>query len=81
MLGQRSSKEQSAIDAAAQGKDGVTIPGGASEPWRCGTERCGQWAWWDGLGLAVSSLPTIKNSMYSHPGTMRQHLAEPSSGF
>jgi len=22
---------------------GVTVPGGVAEPWRCGTEGCGQW--------------------------------------
>lgn len=25
----------------AQGSDGVTIPGGAQERWRCGSEGCG----------------------------------------
>ena len=25
--------------------DGVTVPGGVKEPWRCGTEGRGQWAW------------------------------------
>ena len=34
---------------AAQGDGGVTVPGGAQELWRCGTEERGQWAWWDGL--------------------------------
>ena len=29
---------------AAQGSDGVTIPGGLHAPWRCGTEGRGQWA-------------------------------------
>ena len=31
---------------------------GCSEPWRCGTEGCGQWARWGGLGIseAFSSL-------------------------
>jgi len=28
-------------EQAAQGGDGVTIPGGVQEPWRCGTE--GNW--------------------------------------
>ena len=27
---------------------GVTVPEGVSEPQGCGTERCGQWAWWGG---------------------------------
>ena len=35
----------------AQGGGGVTISGGVQEPWTHGTESCGQWAWWDGLGL------------------------------
>ena len=34
---------------AVEGRGGVTIPGGVSEPWRYSTEGCGQWAWWDGL--------------------------------
>ena len=34
---------------AAQGW-GVTVPGGVSELWRCGTEGCGQWARWAGVG-------------------------------
>jgi len=29
----------------------VTISGGAPEPWGCGTEGCGQWAWGDGVGI------------------------------
>ena len=29
---------------------GVTIPGGVPEPWKCGTEGCGQWAWGVGWG-------------------------------
>ena len=33
------------------GSGAVTVPGGVPEPWRCGTERCGCWAWWGGLGL------------------------------
>ena len=35
----------------ASGGEGVTVPGGAPELWGCGTEGCGQWAWWGGLGL------------------------------
>ena len=31
---------------AAQGGGGVTVPGGVEEPCGCGTEGCGQWAWW-----------------------------------
>jgi len=37
-------KERSGTGTAAQGGGGVTIPGGAPDPWRCGTEGCGQWA-------------------------------------
>ena len=33
------------------GSGGVTAPGGVPEPWGCGTEGCGQWARWGGLGL------------------------------
>ena len=36
---------------AAHGGGGVAVPGGVPELWRCGTEGCGQWAWWGGLGL------------------------------
>jgi len=42
---------------------GVTIPGGVPGPWRCGTEGCGQWAWWGGLGLDLGILkpfPTLR---------------------
>jgi len=28
---------------AAQGSGGVTVPGGAKGPWRCGTGGHGQW--------------------------------------
>ena len=29
------------------------------EPWRCGTEGHGQWAWWGGLDLVIlMSFPT-----------------------
>ena len=38
---------------AARGGGGVTVPGGVPEPWGCGTEGRGQWAWWGGLGLDV----------------------------
>jgi len=31
---------------AALGGGGVTVPGGVQDPWRRGTERRGQWAWW-----------------------------------
>ena len=35
------------------GSGGVTVPEGVPEPWRCGTERCGQWVWGGGLGLGI----------------------------
>ena len=44
-------KELSDIGTAAQGSGGVTIPGGAQELWRCGTEGCGQWACVGGWAL------------------------------
>ena len=43
------------------GSGGVTIPGGVPEPWRCGTEGRGQWAWWGGLGLDVVILEVVSN--------------------
>jgi len=33
------------------GSDGIAIPGGVQEPWRCGTKGCGPWAQGGGLGL------------------------------
>ena len=45
MLGKTSPQKSGAAGAqAAQGGDGVTIPGGIQEPCGCGTERGGQWA-------------------------------------
>ena len=41
-----SHKEQWRTGTAAHGGGGVTVPGGVQEPWRCGTEGRGQWAWW-----------------------------------
>jgi len=43
------------------GSGGVTVPGGVPEPWRCGTEGRGQWAWWDGLGLDLGILAVFSN--------------------
>ena len=37
-----SQKEWRCSGTAAQGGGGVTVPGGAQEPWGCGTEGCGQ---------------------------------------
>jgi len=36
------------------GSGGVTIPGGAQELWRCGTEGCGHT--WDGLILVMGTV-------------------------
>ena len=33
-----------------KGNGAVPIPGGVPQPWGCGTEGHGRWAWWDGLG-------------------------------
>ena len=41
---------------AAQGGDGVTIPGGIPEPWRCGAEGRGQWARWGWAGVGLDGL-------------------------
>jgi len=41
-----SAKELYCVGTAAQGGGGVTIPGGVQEPWKCGTEEHGRWAWW-----------------------------------
>ena len=39
-------KSGEALVQTVQGGGGVTVLGGAQELWRCGTEGCGQWAWW-----------------------------------
>ena len=38
------SKDDGALEQAAQGAGAVTVPGGVQETQRCGTEGCGQWA-------------------------------------
>ena len=43
-------KSGEAVAQAAQGGGGVTVHGGVQEPWRCGIEGCGQWAWWGWIG-------------------------------
>ena len=43
------------------GDGGFTIPGGVQELWGCGTEGCGQWAWWDGLELDLVILEVVSN--------------------
>ena len=47
------SKDVRALEQAALGGAGVTIPGGVPEPWRCGTEGRSQWAWWGWVGLSL----------------------------
>ena len=43
---------------------GVIIHVEAPEPWRCGTEGRGHWAWWDGLGLGILEVfPNLIDSM------------------
>ena len=49
------------MEQTAKGGGGVTVPGGVPEPWRCGTEGRGQWAWWDGLGLDWMILELFSN--------------------
>jgi len=57
ILGKISSRKKwSVTGTAAQGGGGLTIRGGVQEPWRCGTEGRGQWAWWDGLALGLGDL-------------------------
>ena len=43
-------KSGAAVAQAAQGRGGVTVPGGVPEPCGCGTEGGGQWAWWEWAG-------------------------------
>ena len=53
-------KHRNTSHSGTTGGGGVTTHGGVQEPWGCGTEGCGQWAWWGGLvyviSVAVSSL-------------------------
>ena len=46
---------------AARGGGRVTIHGRVKELWGCGTEGCGQWAQWDGLGLDLVTLVVFSN--------------------
>ena len=52
-----------AVARAAQGGGAVTIPGSVQEPCGCGTEGCGQWAWWGELKAGRDDLrrsfPTV----------------------
>ena len=45
-----------ALAQAAQRDDGVIVPGGVQELWKCGTEGHGWWAWWGGLVLGLEIL-------------------------
>jgi len=57
MLGNVSSqKEWWCSGTAAQRGGGVTVPRKVQEPWRCGTEGCGQWAWWGSAGVGLGHL-------------------------
>ena len=46
---------------AAQVGGRVTMPEGVPEPWRCGTEGCGQWVWWGGLQLGLGILEVFSS--------------------
>jgi len=43
------------------GRGAVTVPGGAQELWRRGSEGCGQWAWGDGLVVGPDDLRDLSN--------------------
>ena len=51
----------SALVQTAQAGGGVTVPEGVEEPWGCGTEGRGQWAWWGGLELDLVILEVFSN--------------------
>ena len=51
LLGTIPSPKSSQAVAQLHREWGVTIPGGVPEPWGCGTEGRGQWAWGGELGL------------------------------
>ena len=52
-------KSGEAVAQATQGGRGVTVPGGAQEPWRCGTAGHGQWAWWSWVGVGLDDLSAL----------------------
>jgi len=59
------------IGTAAQGGGGVTIPGGVPEPWGCGTEGRGQWAWWgwdDELMVGLEVFSNLNDSNFLYHG-------------
>jgi len=55
-----SQKSCNALQHIFPGSGVGTVPGGVPEPWRCGTEECGQWAWWGGLGLRLRILGLLQ---------------------
>ena len=62
VLGQiYSQKEWSCTGIGCQRGGAVTVPGGVQEPWRCGTEGRGVWAWGGGLGLDPVILVVFSN--------------------
>ena len=54
-------KSSEALEWAAQGGGGIAIPRGVPEPWRCGTEGRGQWAWCDRLLVGLGDLSRPSN--------------------
>ena len=56
--------ERIALAQAAQGGGGVTVPGAVPEPWRCGTEACGHWAWWGWAGVGLNDLRDLFQSLW-----------------
>jgi len=62
ILGKISSlKWQWGSGTAAQGGVGVIVPGGIPELWVCGTEGCGQWAWWGWARLDLGIWEVFSN--------------------
>jgi len=56
-----SAPEWRCIGTGCTGWGGITIHGGVPEPWGCGTEGCGQWAWWGVLGQYLGILEVFSN--------------------
>ena len=57
----RDDRCQSVVLPAESGE--VTVPEGVPEPWRCGTEGCGQWARW---GWAWVGLDYLSGILHLH---------------
>ena len=55
-------KSGDAVAQSAQGGEGVAIPGGVPEMWRCGTEGRGQWARWGWAGVGLRDLSGLFQS-------------------